>query len=277
MFAHDTEEQQVPEWVPPYETMEEFHEFLTCGPPKTCEEYNSSPYEARDLLNRVCHKYAIVLEEFRIPVYHALVGYQVCEATYVKAIEWCGLCFNGEAQVPDTGGLYEKYYTYLLHLLEESVENRYKRGHEHVPGRKHYGHRHGSGRGKQRGHKRGSGGFDDAEMQRALEESMLGEAAEAPPEYGDNQLHSNDEVVQAPPYNEEEAPNGTVCPISCAVMEDPVVCMDGHTYERVNIEKWLETKDTSPKTGNRLESKTLVPNIDLKKVILEWKEKNSQP
>lgn len=30
-----------------------------------------------------------------------------------------------------------------------------------------------------------------------------------------------------------------ICPISQQVMEDPVVCADGHSYERAFIQKWL--------------------------------------
>ena len=40
-----------------------------------------------------------------------------------------------------------------------------------------------------------------------------------------------------------------ICPIGLGVMVDPVVCLDGHSYERVNIEHWFETSDRSPKTG----------------------------
>ena len=40
-----------------------------------------------------------------------------------------------------------------------------------------------------------------------------------------------------------------VCPITQAVMEDPVMTADGHTYERAAIEQWLREHDTSPNTG----------------------------
>ena len=32
-------------------------------------------------------------------------------------------------------------------------------------------------------------------------------------------------------------------------MQDPVVCVDGHSYERVNIERWFRESSTSPATG----------------------------
>ncbi len=31
-------------------------------------------------------------------------------------------------------------------------------------------------------------------------------------------------------------------------MRDPVVCADGHSYERAVIEEWLQDHDTSPLT-----------------------------
>ena len=40
--------------------------------------------------------------------------------------------------------------------------------------------------------------------------------------------------------------------------------MDGFTYERQAIERWLRTHDTSPKTNATLDSKLLMPNIALK-------------
>ena len=59
-----------------------------------------------------------------------------------------------------------------------------------------------------------------------------------------------------------------VCPISCEMMKDPVVSVDGHTYERVCIEQWFATgARTSPVTNESLSSTTLVPNIALRKVI----------
>ena len=38
------------------------------------------------------------------------------------------------------------------------------------------------------------------------------------------------------------------CPITYAIMTDPVKCDDGHTYERKDIQKWLDDKGTSPMT-----------------------------
>ena len=42
---------------------------------------------------------------------------------------------------------------------------------------------------------------------------------------------------------------------------------DGHTYERAAIEAWLSASPTSPKTGEVLESTTLIPNHSVRQLI----------
>ena len=58
-----------------------------------------------------------------------------------------------------------------------------------------------------------------------------------------------------------------VCPITQAVMEDPVMTADGHTYERAAIEQWLASHNTSPLTGLPLSTHELVPNEQLARQI----------
>ena len=65
-----------------------------------------------------------------------------------------------------------------------------------------------------------------------------------------------------------EVLDACVCPITAEIMTDPVCTSDGFTYERTAITKWLRTKDTSPSTGAMLESKTLIPNILARSIIL---------
>lgn len=60
-----------------------------------------------------------------------------------------------------------------------------------------------------------------------------------------------------------------VCPITQEIMEDPVVCADGHSYERAAIEKWLQARQTSPCTNAPLPHKNLVPNHALRNLIAE--------
>ena len=74
-----------------------------------------------------------------------------------------------------------------------------------------------------------------------------------------------------------EVPNDFICPITTEIMTDPVSTSDGFTYERAAITEWLRTKDTSPKTGARLESTTLYPNHSLRSVIRAFIEAGSVP
>lgn len=48
------------------------------------------------------------------------------------------------------------------------------------------------------------------------------------------------------------------CPISGNVMHDPVHASDGYAYERSHIISWLQSRSTSPVTGEVME-KTLMP------------------
>jgi len=64
--------------------------------------------------------------------------------------------------------------------------------------------------------------------------------------------------------------NSFRCPISMEIMSDPVFAADGHTYERVEIERWLQNKNTSPLTNEVLPHKHLVPNYNLRSQIKEY-------
>ena len=56
-------------------------------------------------------------------------------------------------------------------------------------------------------------------------------------------------------------------------MRDPVFAADGHTYERIAIERWFATgKTSSPNTGAPLESTCIIPNHSMRGMIREWQE-----
>jgi 3-hydroxyacyl-CoA dehydrogenase len=77
------------------------------------------------------------------------------------------------------------------------------------------------------------------------------------------------EVARNPHIIEQQIETDTnefACPISMMLMSDPVVAMDGHTYDRNSIVTWFETKHTSPMTGLTID-KQLVPNFTLKSLI----------
>ena len=63
-----------------------------------------------------------------------------------------------------------------------------------------------------------------------------------------------------------------ICPITQDVMLDPVILVDGHTYEKEAIEDWLKYRNTSPLTGMTLPSKQMIPNYALKGLIHELEE-----
>eukprot|EP01138_Halocafeteria_seosinensis_P000822 gb/GECG01000843.1/.p1 GENE.gb/GECG01000843.1/~~gb/GECG01000843.1/.p1 ORF type:complete len:434 (+),score=45.97 gb/GECG01000843.1/:1-1302(+) len=80
---------------------------------------------------------------------------------------------------------------------------------------------------------------------------------------------------------EEECPASFCCPITCCIMEDPVVAKDGYTYERSAIQRWLVESDNSPQTREFMveligipEMREVVldlrPNMLLIKEIREW-------
>ncbi|EKX39780.1 hypothetical protein GUITHDRAFT_154289 [Guillardia theta CCMP2712] len=62
-------------------------------------------------------------------------------------------------------------------------------------------------------------------------------------------------------------PKEFVCPISHDVMQDPVVALDGHTYEREAIEEWLKRSCRSPMTGQMMMGDEVIPNFTLRSMI----------
>ena len=111
--------------------------------------------------------------------------------------------------------------------------------------------------------------------------------------YRPRSLNDDEEPTFAPPspppskYQEEEEDDDDddddddsmmsfVCPITQVRMTDPVTCMDGHTYERSGIERWLTDHDTSPLTGVKLPAMLLIPNHSLRNAIEEYRENHGK-
>jgi hypothetical protein len=61
-----------------------------------------------------------------------------------------------------------------------------------------------------------------------------------------------------------------LCPITMAIMSDPVVAADGHSNERKAIEEWLQHHDTSPCTNDLLPNKYLTSNFTMKSLIQDF-------
>lgn len=77
-------------------------------------------------------------------------------------------------------------------------------------------------------------------------------------------VHEPDTTGPAKP----PVPADFCCPISMDIMRDPVLVATGQTYDKVCIEKWLNSgRRTCPKTGVKLRHMELTPNIALRNII----------
>lgn len=74
-------------------------------------------------------------------------------------------------------------------------------------------------------------------------------------------------------------PEQFLCPITLEIMKDPVICSDGHTYEREAIISLK--KPISPLTNQPINLKTIIPNRIIKELIsnylMELEKKKSNP
>ena len=59
-------------------------------------------------------------------------------------------------------------------------------------------------------------------------------------------------------------------------MEEPCIAGDGHSYEKEAIERWLRSRDSSPKTNERMHTRQVIPNHGLRSLILAWKARNAE-
>lgn len=60
------------------------------------------------------------------------------------------------------------------------------------------------------------------------------------------------------------------CPITGAIMNEPVIAPDGYTYEKSAIESWLNVKNISPITRQPMSILDLMPNRALKDAIEQY-------
>jgi len=59
-----------------------------------------------------------------------------------------------------------------------------------------------------------------------------------------------------------------VCPITQEPINDPVIDLDGNSYEKSAIIEWVRTHHTSPITRNNLQESDLTPNRALSDMIM---------
>ena len=65
-------------------------------------------------------------------------------------------------------------------------------------------------------------------------------------------------------------PNEYICPITLDIMDDPVLCEDGHTYERKAIQQL--TTSISPMTRQPIDKSRLITNRALKECIQKYRK-----
>jgi|688.fasta_scaffold941122_1 hypothetical protein len=72
-----------------------------------------------------------------------------------------------------------------------------------------------------------------------------------------------------------DCPTEYLCPIGLYIMTDPVIAVDGFTYERSEIQRWFDGGNRrSPKTNVVLDSIHLIPNFTLRSIIHTFQEQN---
>lgn len=70
-------------------------------------------------------------------------------------------------------------------------------------------------------------------------------------------------------------PDDFRCPISLELMTDPVILATGQTFDRVSIQRWLDSGQVRcPMTKQMLYDTKLIPNYALRSLINQWAETN---
>ena len=83
----------------------------------------------------------------------------------------------------------------------------------------------------------------------------------------DRQIESVEKKTNEIAKNAMSSVDSFLCPITREPMTDPVICCDGHTYERTAIELWLRNNSRSPKTNQPLASREVISNHALRNAI----------
>jgi hypothetical protein len=74
------------------------------------------------------------------------------------------------------------------------------------------------------------------------------------------------------PGDDDVVPGHFVCPISFAIMTDPVTAADGYTYDRASIARALRNNPSSPMTRAPMTAQILIPNLTLRGEMTAWWE-----
>jgi pyridoxal/pyridoxine/pyridoxamine kinase len=75
--------------------------------------------------------------------------------------------------------------------------------------------------------------------------------------------------------NNPEVPQDYICPLTLEIYNDPVFADDGHTYEREEIQKWIDSgKKISPNSGAEMTSTKLISNHKMRSLVSSWKDEH---
>lgn len=85
-----------------------------------------------------------------------------------------------------------------------------------------------------------------------------------------NQIKRISEIFE---FEADNYPDYFKCPISWEKLENPVVSMEGHSYEKWAIDKWFINQELSPITGLILDYFTIISNYALKSAIDDYNKK----
>ena len=77
-------------------------------------------------------------------------------------------------------------------------------------------------------------------------------------------------------YDEEIPDELTDKVFTTTIYNDPVIAVDGFTYERASITKWFYGSNKSPMTGQILDTIKLYSNNEMRSRCIEWKEKHKK-
>jgi hypothetical protein len=67
------------------------------------------------------------------------------------------------------------------------------------------------------------------------------------------------------------------CALSLDTLEDPVIDKCGHTFERKQIQDWLQKNDTCPFSRQRITRADLSPNLMVKQAVGILKQRGRAP
>ena len=91
-----------------------------------------------------------------------------------------------------------------------------------------------------------------------------------------NELGNKISNMDLTEYDEEIPDELTDKVFTMTIYNDPVIALDGFTYEKTSITKWFNSSNKSPMSGQVLETLKLYTNYDMRFRCIEWKEKHKK-